>query len=445
MYNTDLTEFKTKFKKVSHTPNFWEFAFAFPPIPEGFMITLGEGGTVCRKSKRLGEILGVKNLFFKDEIHNPTNSFKDRTAALLTSHARSWDYKKVICGSNGNQGASMAAYTSLEGMECLNIIPQGIDVGKEAQIIAYNSKIKVKGNSVDKAILETIKPKYNKYYQATPEFNPLTLEAQKTIAFEIYLQMDNIDWVIIPMGSGGLLVSLWKGFNELHEAEIIKELPKFIGVQSQTLSPIVSKYRGKTFKNKEELISNIKSYALGTLVRKPLYKDLAVDAIKKTNGIALDVPENLILTSLEDLGRNEGIFAEPSSAMTVAALNVLKQEDTIKSTDTVVCLITASGLKAPYVLEAISSRTKTLGTGGILSTKLKILSQISISSKKGIYGSKLKDIIGSVSLPAIYQHLKDLESKDLIERKKEGKNVLYFITEEGKKALEALEVLIKLI
>jgi threonine synthase len=247
------------------------------------------------------------------------------------------------------------------------------------------------------------------------------------------------------MGSGGLLVSLWKGYNELYKADIIEHLPKFVGVQSKTLSPIVLEFKGEQSVDKEEIVSNVKSYALGTLVRQPLYKDLAVDAIKKTNGIALDVPENLILTSLEDLGRNEGIFAEPSSAMTVAALNILRQEDIIKSNDTVICLITASGLKAPYVLEAISSRTKTLGTGGILSTKLKILSQISISSKKGIYGSKLKDIIGSVSLPAIYQHLKDLESKGLIERKKEGKNVLYFITDEGKKALKALEVLIKLI
>ena len=117
----------------------------------------------------------------------------------------------------------------------------------------------------------------------------------------------------------------------------------------------------------------------------------------------------------------------------------------MKQDDNVVCLITGSGLKAPYVLEALSSKAKTAGMGGILSTKLKILSQISISDKKGIHGTKLKEIIGSVSLPAIYQHLKELESRKLIHRKKEGKKVIYFITEQGKKVLDAMDVLITLL
>ena len=113
--------------------------------------------------------------------------------------------------------------------------------------------------------------------------------------------------------------------------------------------------------------------------------------------------------------------------------------------DRIACLITGSGLKAPYVLEALSTKAKTAGMGGILSTKLKILSQISISNGKGIHGTKLKKIIGSVSLPAIYQHLKELEAKNLITRKKEGKKVIYFITEQGQKVLEAMDILITLL
>jgi DNA-binding transcriptional ArsR family regulator len=82
--------------------------------------------------------------------------------------------------------------------------------------------------------------------------------------------------------------------------------------------------------------------------------------------------------------------------------------------------------------------------GGILSTKLKILSQVSISKEKGIYGSKIKELMGTISLPAIYQHLKELETKELISRRKEGKTVFYTITNKGKKVLEALETLIAL-
>ncbi|MFX0036904.1 MAG: pyridoxal-phosphate dependent enzyme, partial [Candidatus Hermodarchaeota archaeon] len=149
-------------------------------------MSLGEGGTPCRNSKKYGEKIGLEKLFFKDETQNPTNSFKDRAAALLVSHARSWDFEKIVCASNGNQGASIAAYSSLEGIECSNIIPKEIDVGKKAQMIAYNSDLKIIGETVDDAIDYVLNNKnFEDYYQATPELNPLTLEAQKTIAFEI--------------------------------------------------------------------------------------------------------------------------------------------------------------------------------------------------------------------------------------------------------------------
>ncbi len=423
--------------------NFWDFRDIFPEINQDFIVSLGEGITPCKPSKKLGKIWDIKNLYFKDETHNPTNSFKDRAAALLISHARSLDYNKVLCASNGNQGASIAAYASLEGIKCLNLIPEKIDVGKKAQMIAYNSKIKSKGKYSDEAIQEALNPKYKNYYQCTPEYNPLTIEGQKTISYELIHQIGEIDGVIIPMGSGGLLVSIWKGFKELKQSKQISKVPKMIGVQTKTSSPIVNKYN----KIKEQITKNnenINSYALGILVKEPFYQDLALKAIKETNGIALAIQENLMLSSAEEFASKEGIFAEPASALTIAALNSLLQEKIIKKDEKIVCLITGSGLKTPYMLEALSSRAKTAGMGGILSTKLKILSQISLSKEKGIYGSKIKELMGTISLPAIYQHLKELEEKELIVRRKEGKNVFYTITNKGKKVLEALETLIAL-
>jgi threonine synthase len=384
----------------------------------------------------------LKNLFFKDETQNPTNSFKDRTAALLTSHARSWGYEKIICASNGNQGASMAAYTSLEGIDCLNIVPKNIDIGKKAQIIAYNSELEEIGDTVDDSIKEVSKSKYSEiYYQATPELNPLTIDAQNTIIYEIIKQIGDIDWIVIPMGSGGLLVSIWKGLKELIEASVIKELPRLIGVQSNILAPIVEEFSEK--KVNKSVRRNFKSYASGILVRNPKFKDLAISAIKESKGKALSVPENLMLTYTEELARNEALLVEPASALTLAGLSILIKENEIEKNEKVISLITGSGLKTPYVLEAISSRTKTAGMG-ILSTKLKILSHISVSSNKGIYGSKIKEMLGKISLPAVYQHLKELESKKLIQRTKEGKTVLYTITESGKRVLDALETLMTL-
>lgn len=405
---------------------------------------MGEGGTPCKDSEKIGETLELNDLSFKNETINPTNSFKDRVGALLISHARSWGYQRVVCASNGNQGASIAAYASLEVIDCLNIIPNEIDTGKRAQMIAYNSEIEIWGDLVDDTIIHALEPKYNNFYQSTPEYNPLTIEAQKTIAFEICLQKGPPNWVLIPMGSGELLVSLWKGFNELKESGIIKQIPKLVGVQSEFSSPIVNDFFGKQ-QEKLPKQKKSKSHALGVLVKEPLYKELAIRFVKESKGTVIAIPESMILNSIDELIRNEGIFAEPSSALTLAAVHILNKEEKFDSDDKIVCLITGSGLKAPYVLEAISSQTKTTGKGSIIITKLKILSQISLTSIKGISGTKIQELIGNISLAAIYQHLKKLEENSLISRKKEGKIVLYFITNKGKKVLDALDILITLL
>ncbi|TFF85312.1 MAG: threonine synthase [Promethearchaeota archaeon] len=440
---TEISNVQEIIEERESINSIWDCKSVFPEIDQDYVITLGEGGTPCRVSKRLGKMWGIEKLYLKDETQNPTNSFKDRAAALLISHARSLDFDKVVCASNGNQGASIAAYASLEGIKCVNIIPEKIDVGKKAQMIAYNSKIHTDGKYYDDALNEVKHQDYENYYQTTPEYNPLTIEGQKTIAYEILNQIGTIDGIIIPMGSGGLLISIWKGYKELKKAGYISQIPKLIGVQSTNLSPIVNKFQKMKGKNESQM-KDYDSHALGILVKNPFYGDLAVEAIKESNGTAISIQENLMLSSAEKLANNEGIFAEPSSALTVAALNSLLQQKIIQSNERIVCLITGSGLKTPYMLEALSTRAKTAGMGGILSTKLEILSQINATKNKGIYGSKIKEIMGTISLPAIYQHLKELESKELISRRKEGKTVYYTITKKGKKVLNALEILIAL-
>ena len=227
------------------------------------------------------------------------------------------------------------------------------------------------------------------------------------------------------------------------KTKIIKQIPKLIGVQSEISSPIVNEFLQKELNKRKNVISQ--SIASGILVKEPVFKDLAIKAIKESEGTVVSIPEESIVSSIDELIRKEGIFAEPASALTLAAVERLNQKKLFDSSDLITCIITGSGLKAPYILETIASQTKTTGKGSIIITKLKILSQISLSSIKGITGTIIQELIGSLSLAAIYQHLKALETKGLIYRKKEGKNVLYFITESGKKVLDALDILITLL
>ena len=270
------------------------------------------------------------------------------------------------------------------------------------------------------------------WYQATAELNPLVVEAQKTISFEVYEQFAVPDWVIVPMGSGGTIYSLWKGFKELKQLGLTNSLPRMAGVQTEGCAPIVSKLSQKSFSK----TCNPSTRALAILVGEPLQSDLAVKAIHESNGLALTVSDSEILASELLVAKLEGVFAEPASSAAVAALQKMKDKQ-ISSDDSVVCLITGSGLKATDVLQALNKKQKAAGLGLAVSTKQKILK---ILSEQDSYGYDLWKLLGQVmTRAAVYQHLNELADRGLVVSYEADGKRFFRITERGRKVLAAFD------
>ena len=323
-----------------------------PPVKH--MVSLGEGGTPLHKAERLAKAVGLKDLYLKDETRNPTNSYRDRAAAFLTSNAIDQGFEALVCATNGNMGASLAAYSAKAGLICHVLVPKVVDVGKLAQMIAYDAVIEESGDIVDDSIRKAADlAKETGWYQATAELNPLVVEAQKTISFEINEQFAVPDWVIVSMGSGGTIYSLWKGFKELKQLGLTDSLPRMIGVQTEGCAPIVNELTEQSSSKS----CNPSTRALAILVGEPLQSELAIKAIQESNGLALTVSDADILAAELQVAKLEGVFAEPASAATVAALQKLKA-DRISSDSSVVCLITGSGLKATDVLAGDDEKTE---------------------------------------------------------------------------------------
>ncbi|MCK4583546.1 pyridoxal-phosphate dependent enzyme, partial [Candidatus Bathyarchaeota archaeon] len=147
---------------------FWRYRQVMPRVSRA--VSLGEGGTPLQKSRRLAEAIGFENLFLKDESRNPTNSFKDRSAALIVSDAASRGYDSLICATNGNHGASVSAYAARMDMSCNLIVPKAVDMGKLAQMMIYDAKIVESGESIEESIERARKlEKELGWYQATTE------------------------------------------------------------------------------------------------------------------------------------------------------------------------------------------------------------------------------------------------------------------------------------
>jgi threonine synthase len=299
-------------------------------------------------------------------------------------------------------------------------------------MIAYDAVIEESGDIVDDSIRKaTDIVKETGWYQATAELNPLVVEAQKTISYEIAEQFGVPDWVIVSMGSGGTIYSLWKGFKELKQLGLTNSLPRMVGVQTDGCAPIVSKITQHTVP-----VCNPSTRALAILVGEPLQSDLAIKAIQESNGLALTVSDTEILSAELLVAKLEGVFAEPASAATVAALQKLKGKQ-ISVDSSVVCLITGSGLKATDVLQALNKKQKAAGLGQAVSTKQKILK---ILNEKDTYGYDLWKQLGQImTRAAVYQHLNELADKGLVVGYEEDGKRFFRITERGRKVLAAFD------
>jgi threonine synthase len=436
-----LLEYTLDFKqlrenKLAGTISFWKYKQLLPEVKN--TVTMGEGGTPLHKATRLAKKLGLSTVYLKDETRNPTNSFRDRCAALMVSNALDLKYNSMVCASNGNLGASSAAYCAKSGLTCHIIVPKLVDMGKLAQMLIYDAILDEHGEIVDDSIerAESL-AKETGWYQATAELNPLVIEAQKTIAYEVAEQIGVPDWFIVSMGSGGIIYSIWKGFKELQMLGKVETLPKMAGVQAHGCAPIVNAHQKNQLK--PAFVAKPSTHALGILVCNPLNGIWALKALTESKGIAVSVSDSEIFTAEQKIARLEGIFAEPASSATIAALEKMVAQGTINKKDRVVCLITASGLKATDVLQALTKKRKTAVVGLELSTKEKILR---ILSRKDTYGYDLWKKLGkTMTRAAVYQHLNELSERGLVIACKREKRKYFKITKRGKRALQAIDEL----
>jgi len=389
--------------------SFWKYRAIMPPVKK--VVSLGEGGTPYWKADRLGVNIGLKHLILKDETRNPTNSYKDRSASLMVSDATSQGFDSIISATSGNHGASLAAYSAKEDITCHLVVPSELDLGKLAQMIAYDAEVIESGSTTEEAVKKAI--------------------------YEMAEQGGTPDWVVVAMGSGVTVHSVWKGFKELEIMGFIDETPKLVGVQAEGCSPITEAFLGAV----EVPFKKHDTYTVATAIRnrEPRYGPLAIEALKESKGLSVTVTDSEMLEYGKEIARTEGIFAEPASAATVACLDKLVNEGTIGKKETVVSLITSSGLKTNDIIQTLSKRKKTTGIGFRLATKENLLKQISLGKTYGY--SLWKNLDRKITIGAVYQHLSDLEERGLIISESEGKRRYLSLTEKGKKVLSALEEL----
>jgi threonine synthase len=364
----DILEIKLDFARLAETLkrgdwkkvplSVWRYR-DFMPIHESTkIVTLNEGGTGLHRSQRLGEELGLKNLYVKNEGENPTGSFKDRGMTVGVTKAVELGARHVICASTGNTSASLAAYAARAGIKCTVLIPSGkIAYGKLAQAMIHGAKVlQVRGN-FDEALEFVLKlaEKHESIYLLN-SINPFRIEGQKSLGYEICEQLNNEapDRIIVPVGNAGNISAIWKGLSEFYKLGLIKSLPKMTGIQAAGSAPIVQAIKT----NSDTIIPVAKPETVATAIRigAPVSWKKAINAIRESHGTAETVTDEEILDAQKILARIEGIFVEPASASSIAGLKKLVKNGVIGKDERVVCVTTGHGLKDPDTAVKMSEK-----------------------------------------------------------------------------------------
>ena len=424
-------------KNTSRT--IWRFGYL--PHSHSSVVSLGEGLTFLHRAIGLEKYLGIEEkIFLKDESRNPTGSFVDRGVSVAVSHSLKLGVREVVTVSPGNLGASVAAYAAKAHLKSTVYLSKYVEMGKLYQILMHGGYIELYDN-----MSVTVDKVYQKYLRggAYPILSdhPYYIEGIKTISYELYMDLggDVPEFVVVPMGNGALIFSIWKGFWELEKMGLIEHIPRLVGVQFKGSSRIIDELYGRTERGFLRSAPELS-------IDEPLNLRHAVYAIKDSGGfgIAIDVSE--ATESLRILSFHEGLIVELAAASTITALKEIVNHYTPES---IVCILTGYGLKDPATFrELTKSARRRLGIesvqrSAIGRTKLGILKAIEDGYNYG-YGimKYLKSRNINISMPTIYQHLSELEEMGLIRVAASmgigRKRIIYKLTERGVSVLRAL-------
>ena len=323
----------------------WRYRELLPV--RGEPVTLQEGGTPLYHLRRIGEELGIKELYAKHEGMNPTGSFKDRGMTVGVSMARQLGMETVACASTGNTSASLAAYAAKAGMPAVVLLPAGnVALGKVAQALMHGAKVIAVRDNFDRALEMVHELCLSEGIYLLNSVNPYRLEGQKTIGFEIVDQLGAVpDRIVLPVGNAGNISAVHKGLGELIELGFTEDMPMMTGIQAQGSRPVVDAIE----QNLNPLINQKDPETVATAIRigAPVNAEKALTAIRATGGTAEAVTDEEILAMQRDLARKEGIGVEPASAASVAGIKKLLEEGRIDRDERIVCVVTGHLLKDP--------------------------------------------------------------------------------------------------
>ena len=263
-------------------------------------------------SEYFSEVTGNK-VYLKPENMQYTGAYKVRGAyykiSTLSEEERS---KGLITASAGNHAQGVAYAAKKFGVKAVVVMPTTTPLMKVNRTKSYGAEVILHGDVYDEACEYAYQLAEEHGYTFIHPFNDLTVATgQGTIAMEIVKELPTVDYILCPIGGGGLCT----GVSTL--AKLLNPNIKVIGVEPAGANCM----QESVSQGKVVTLPKVNTIADGTAVKTP--GDLLLPYIEQNVDDIITVKDEELIVAFLDMVENHKMVAENSGLLTVAALKHL--------------------------------------------------------------------------------------------------------------------------
>lgn len=279
------------------------------------------------------------NIYIKPENLQKTGAFKLRGAYnKLSKLDRDLAKKGIITASAGNHAQGVAFSAKKLGMKAVICMPEHTPMIKVEGTLKYGAEVVLYGDSFDACKEHSLKLAKEKGYTFIPPFDDLdVIEGQGTIGLEIIQELKNVDYIIVPVGGGGLISGISKCIKE------ISPLIKIIGVEPYSARSMKESIK----RGKIVTLDGVDTIADGTAVAK--VGKLNYKICKENVDDWITVTDEEILMAFIKLIEKHKLVAEPSGCLSLAAIDKLNFFN-----KNVVCVVSGGNIDMAFISQLIN-------------------------------------------------------------------------------------------
>lgn len=345
--------------------NIWRYRELLPVQGSIPSVSMGEGGTPLIQAQNLGLMLGVSNIFIKDERQGPTNSFKDRQASIGVTALKEAGISEAVLASTGNVAIAYSAFAARAGIKLWTFLTSLVPDEKMREVALYGSQVVKVTASYDqtKQVAAEFARQRGLYLERGSRSIP-SVEAMKSIAYEIVEQLTDIfgsptqtpsdphpvvwrapDWYIQAVSGGLGPHGVQKGFLELKRMGLIDKVPAIASIQTEGCSPMVHAWRQNL--SEAEPIRSPRTHITTLSTGDPgrTYTIIRERMLLSGGGVFESVTDEEAFRAIHIIAKMEGLSIEPATAVAFAGLIKMVRLGVVRPTDVIV--VNCSGHTMP--------------------------------------------------------------------------------------------------